>query len=260
MHFLGKKRKAYNRPVLFGIIFIVIIILGFSASSFMKTALFLTWPFVRVSTYVVDKTESIQKTVGTSKEEFVFERTVLQQENERLQNMVLNLEKEKSETQTWTQLFPSTPEVMSLVRGLIISKPNQSPYDTFIIDAGSSKGIYPGAYMVINNTSVLGTIDSVEQNTSIGKLLSSPGLKTVGRLERTGYDVTLEGKGGGNMIVEVPKEIETALGDRVLYPTYNNRVIGVIRDITLDDRDATKKLYITLPTNILTLDHVYIEK
>ncbi len=67
-------------------------------------------------------------------------------------------------------------------------------------------------------------------------------------------------RGGGNMIVEVPKEIETALGDKIVFPENSNKVIGVIRDIISDDRDADKKLYITLPTNVLTLDHVFIQQ
>jgi cell shape-determining protein MreC len=160
----------------------------------------------------------------------------------------------------WSTLFADQYAVGNLIRIPIISKPNQSPYDTFVLDIGDHADVKTGSFMITDSQAVLGTIDSLSGTTAIGMLFSSPKVQTVARLERSNYDVTVVGVGGGNMVVEVPKEIETALGDKVLYPSFHNRVIGIIRDITLDDRDANKKLYITLPTNMLTLDHIYVEK
>jgi hypothetical protein len=66
-------------------------------------------------------------------------------------------------------------------------------------------------------------------------------------------------KVGGNMIAEVPKDTETTLGDKILLPSYSNKIIGIIKDISIDDRSVYKKLYITLPVNIFNLDYVYIK-
>lgn len=259
MQFLNKKKKSHTKWIVFTVLFVVIIFFGFFVRPLRTLFVGLTHPVVQTATSlnsVVEKT----KTLPLSKYGLTQEIEKVKKENERLVGLLVDLQKEKTETGLWASLFPShTPA--DFIRAPIISKPNQSPYDTFLLGVGEADGVTAGAYISINEISLLGTIDTIHgAHRSTGILFSSPNVETHARLERSNYDVILTGRGGGNMIVEVPREIETALGDRVLYPTHYNAVIGVIRDITFDDRNATKKLFITLPTNILTLDHVYIKK
>ncbi len=258
MQFLNKKKKSHTKWIVFLVLLICIILVGFFSQGVRSFFVRITHPVVQTAT-VASEVAASAKTLPLSKNKLMQEVGVLKQENERLAGLLVDLQKEKSETVMWSTLFPAK-SVVDFVRASIISKPNQSPYDTFLLDAGQTNGVLAGAYIAVNEISLLGTIDTAEANTSTGILFSSPNTKTNARLERSNYDVLLVGRGGGNMIVEVPKEIDTALGDRVLYPAHQNAIIGVIRDITFDDRNANKKLFITLPTNILTLDHVYIER
>lgn len=258
MQFLNKRKKTHTKWIVFLVLFLCIVFLGFFIKPLRAFFIQLTRPIIKSTTLVSDTTTVVQ-TLPLSKGALLKEVDTLKQENERLVELLVNLQKEKSETVLWNNLFPTKP-VTDFIRASIISKPNQSPYDTFLLDVGQENGVLPGSYIAVNESSVLGTIDTVDTYTSTGILFSSPNVKTNARLERSNYDVVLTGRGGGNMIVEVPREIDTALGDRVLYPAHHNTVIGVIRDITFDERNANKKLFITLPTNILTLDHVYIER
>ncbi len=259
MQSLNKKRKSPHAWILYGVIIGCIVILSIGVHFVRPLFIKLSRPLV-LSADVVTTHVGMLDVWSLSKSELITEINTLKQENERLVLYTTDLEKQKNESIVWNTLFSGQYSLENLIRAPIISKPNQSPYDTFILDAGSRSGITAGSFMIVDSQAVLGKIDSVSETSSIGILFSSPKVTTVARLERSNYDVTLVGTGGGNMVVEVPKEIETALGDRVVYPLFHNRVIGIIRDITLDDRDANKKLYITLPTNILTLDHVYVEK
>lgn len=258
MQFLNKRKKTYTKWIVFLVLFVCILLLGFFSKPLRSFFVRVTHPVVQTATVMNDITTSV-KTLPLSKNKLTQEVATLKQENERLVGLLVDLQKEKSETIMWSSFFPAK-SVTDFVRAPIISKPNQSPYDTFLLDVGQENGVLTGAYVAVNEISVLGTINTVDAHTSTGILFSSPNVKTNARLERSNYDVVLIGRGGGNMIVEVPREIDTALGDRVLYPTHHNAVIGVIRDITFDDRNANKKLFITLPTNILTLDHVYVER
>jgi cell shape-determining protein MreC len=258
MQFLNKRKKTHTKWIVFLVLFVCIILLGFFSKPLHSFFVRVTHPVVQTATVMNDVTTSV-KTLPLSKNKLTQEVAILKQENERLTGLLVDLQKEKSETTMWNSLFPAKP-VVDFVRASIVSKPNQSPYDTFLLDAGQTNGVLAGAYIAVNEISLLGTIDTVSAHSSTGILFSSPNVQTHARLERSNYDVVLTGRGGGNMIVEVPREIDTALGDRVLYPTHHNAIIGVIRDITFDERNANKKLFITLPTNILTLDHVYVER
>jgi cell shape-determining protein MreC len=257
MQFLNRKKK--NNTwwiILCSSLFVCIVVLGFFSQYIRPLFINVFHPVVGGMARITETTQAVPH----SKRNMQAEIERLKKENEKLITLNANLEKEKNESLEWNALFGNTYTIDSLVRALIISKPNQSQYDTFIIEGGADTGAHVGSYLLINENIVLGTIDSIQDTKMVGILFSSPGIKTVGRLERSNYDVTLVGKGGGNMTVEIPKEIETALGDRVLFPAFKDTVMGIIRDISLDDRDATKTLYITLPTNILTLDHIYITK
>lgn len=259
MQSLSRRKKSKKHWVVYTIILCVLLLLTIGTGFIRPIVIGMSRPLVKTANNARD-TARMADVWSLSKGELVAQIDALKAENEQLVLTKTNLEKEKSESLVWSTLFAETYTVDSLIRTLIISKPNQSPYDTFILDAGSVDGVREGAIVTIDTTAILGHIDSVQEYTSTAVLFSSPRVETVARLERSNSDVTLVGTGGGNMVVEIPKEIETALGDRVLLPAFHNKVIGIIRDITLDDRDANKKLYITLPTNILTLDHVFVEK
>lgn len=258
MQSLSKKKSISKQYILVLSVILGLVLVGFFTNPFQNFLVHIFTPVTRGSVQLQYITEPIISST-TSKTKLLEEITKLKNENQNLSTRLTTLEQEKNTTSIWMDLFPTrAPRDFLLIP--IISKPNQSPYDTFLLDAGSLEGVRSGAYLFLNQNTIIGTIDTVQDDTALGVLFSSPSKKTQARLERSSYDVTLLGRGGGNMIVEVPKEIETALGDRVLYPVFHNSVIGVIRDITVDERNANKKLFITLPTNILTLDHISVEK
>ncbi len=259
MQFLTNRKKKYSRVWIVLSVFVLIMVLRFIQTPLRSVFVFVTHPFISLGTGIQNKTTVFSST-SKSKQELLTEIDSLKKENEALVLENNSLMQGKALVEEFKNSFGLFPSELQLQYAHVFSKPNQSVYDTLLVSEGSNEGIAVGQSVFINNYALIGLVDSVTKDNARIVLFSSPGQKTNGRLERSGYDITLVGRGGGNMVVELPKEIETALGDKITYPLENNHVIGIIRDITVDDRDANKKIYITLPTNILTLDHVYIKK
>jgi cell shape-determining protein MreC len=259
MQFSNKRKKKSPSLFVYGVIIFIIALFIILRAFFHPLFVLVSKPFVMFGAYI-HKQAPRATSVGLSKQDLLSEINKLKSENELLVLTNNELLSQQALLSEFESSFGENREALNLQFAHVVSKPNQSVYDTILLSSGSDDGLAVGQSVFVNEFSLIGIIDHVEKNTAVALLFSSPGHKTFARLERTGYDVTVVGRGGGNMIVEVPKEVETALGDRLVYPALDNKVIGIIRDITLDDRDANKKLYITLPTNILTLDHIYIQK
>lgn len=256
----SSKRKSIYSVKKWVLVFCILLILFLLRSFLQPLFLFISKPFIHTGQTIDTKVDTVLQTATLSKAQLLDQITLLKKQNEELVLRIGFLENQQVKFSDIEKNFGLTSADNAFLLAPIISKPNQSAYDTLILAKGSTDGITVGQYVYMDTYAVLGVIDSVTETTSVVKLFSSPATNTQARLERTGYDITLIGRGGGNMIVEIPKEIETALGDRISYPLIPNTVVGVIRDITLDDRSVYKKLYVTLPVNILTLDFVYIQK
>lgn len=261
MSYLNSTKRKSGYSVRKWIVIFLILFVLFLVRSYLYTFfLFISKPFIHTSSVLDTTTTTLSETTQLSKKALVEEINVLKKQNEELVLRLGFLENQQVKFLDIEKNFGLTLKQNDFILAPIISKPNQSAYDTLILAKGSDDGMRVGKYVYMDTYGVLGVVDSVTESTSVVKLFSSPGVQTSSRLERTGYDVVLIGRGGGNMIVEIPKEIETALGDRITFPVLPNTVIGIIRDITLDDRSVYKKLYITLPVNILTRDFVYVQK
>lgn len=182
----------------------------------------------------------------------------LKEENQRLILGLQNKDEVYREIEELRRLVSRTGQSTKRVMASIIAKPNQSAYDTLVISLDTEKTILPNALVLSEPESLIGTIDSVNRNQATVLLFSKSERQTPARLERTKQDVMLIGRGSSNFIIEVPVETDVVLGDRVLYPAFNNTVIGVVRSISNDDRNPSKILHVTAFVNVLELSDVYI--
>lgn len=142
----------------------------------------------------------------------------------------------------------------------VLSKPPQSPYDTFIIDVGQSEGSVVGSNVYISDTILIGTVTSVTAHSSIIELFSKGDKKNQFELSRTGSSYELSGRGGGNFVVEVPKDADILWGDVFTSPHLSTSVIGSVYYIETNVQSSFKKIYIRIPTNIFQTKWVYVEK
>ena len=143
-----------------------------------------------------------------------------------------------------------------LLLAAILAKPNQSPYDTLIIDVGSDKNIKAGSTVFANGAIPVGRIAEVYLNSSKVVLFSNSGEKTKVVINDLFMDIV--GRGGNNFEMILPRDFTVAQGDQVVLPGITPYVVGVVETIISDPRDAFQKALLVSPVNIQALKFVQI--
>lgn len=142
----------------------------------------------------------------------------------------------------------------------VLMKPNQSPYDTIVLDVGERDGVHVGDQVFADGIVHIGKIFDVDARTSKALLYSAPGEKTLARLPASGIDVELIGRGGGSFSVALSRDVVIAEDEAVVIPDLYSTLIGrVVRSVT-DDRDPSQTVYVKSPINIQSLDFVEVRK
>lgn len=142
----------------------------------------------------------------------------------------------------------------------VLSRPPLTPYDTFILDAGSRETISLGDTVLFGGTVAIGYIDQVFTTTSRARLYSAPGEEIQVHIE--GYDAqfTAIGRGGGNFEMKIPKEIDNILNKEVITTGIDQKVFGIIEYAELDPSDAFQIVLFRIPVNTSEINRVLIER
>lgn len=132
----------------------------------------------------------------------------------------------------------------------VLARPPQSPYDVFIIDAGLRDGVSVGARAYLPEGPLIGVVEDVFSVSSKVRLYSSPGKSFEAVLERHAVPVTLEGAGGGNFRIVVPRETEVIAGDRVLSADINSKLVAIVGSVSMEPTDSFKDVRAISPGGI----------
>ncbi len=158
----------------------------------------------------------------------------------------------------------------------ILSKPNQSPYDTLLIDAGTSQGVVTGNTVFALGDVPIGRISDVYLNSAKVVLFSNPGETTQAMISyqnltpsatnstasspNSNVFVNLVGRGGGNFEIVIPKGVVLEEGEQAVLPGINDYVLGIVQKVISDPRNAFTKVLLTSPINIEEQKFVEIEQ
>ncbi|KKR62924.1 hypothetical protein A2643_01420 [Candidatus Nomurabacteria bacterium RIFCSPHIGHO2_01_FULL_39_220] len=194
-------------------------------------------------------------------------------ENQNLQSKITENEARMSnynsllyENENLKEILDRKDEKTKVVLGSILSKPNQSPYDTLVLDIGADLGIKSGERVLALGNVLIGRIANIYHNSSKVILFSSNGEKTqVVVVEknlpagRQGVFLELVGRGGGNFEMIMPRDLKLEKGDQVVLPGIIPYVVGIVETIISDPRDPFVKALLTSPVNIQELKFVEVE-
>jgi cell shape-determining protein MreC len=164
----------------------------------------------------------------------------------------------------------------NMILSAILAKPNQSLYDTLIIDAGSAQGIKVGDTVFAEGNLPIGRIAEGYPDSSKVILFSNPGKQTEVVVEkqvsssidasgnlpavRQGVFVQLIGRGGGNFEMDMPKDFTLTPGDQMVLPGINSYLMAITQKIISDPRDPMTKALLTSPVNVQELKFVEVEE
>lgn len=141
-----------------------------------------------------------------------------------------------------------------IVYAAVIKRPPDSPYDTFILDAGSELGIKSGDTVVFGSV-VVGEIIEAGRGFSKAELFSSSGNSFQGVL---GSDVAIEAKGlgGGAFEALLPLGAEVFSGEPVVLPSISSRIFGSVQKIEEKREAGFKRILFAMPVNPNQIDAV----
>ena len=197
-------------------------------------------------------------------------------ENENLKSQMLESQTDRAnyasvvdENNQMKEILGRKDLNVNMVLAGILAKPNRSPYDTLLIDAGIGQGIISGQRVFalghsptgeVSGSVPIGSVAEAYSNSSKVILFSNPGEKT--EVIITGKNISLQavGRGGGNFEIILPRDFVLDIGTQVVLLGINAYVLGTVQNIISDPRDAFQKALLSSPVNIQELKFVEIEK
>ncbi len=135
----------------------------------------------------------------------------------------------------------------------VLMHPNQTPYDTILIDRGTADAIKEGAVVYAQGDIAIGSIETVYAKSALVRLVSSPGTHTTAYIFGPNIFTTADGMGGGVLRVGVPQGIPFAIDDVVMLPGAGTGVYGTIVHIESSPSSPEQYGYVTTPVPLQTL-------
>ncbi len=190
----------------------------------------------------------------------------LVRENEELENTIATLEFNglenqvlKDEIKNIKGLIDSQTVLSNFHTVRVLAHPPTSLYGTLLIGYGEKDGAHNGARVFSNDNALLGEIVEVYASTSKVMLYCAPGVTHNGQLLDPAIEATLTGRGGGNFVIELPRDTFVKEGTPVVVPGTPTAIIGVVGKIISDPRDPLEQVLVTTPVNIFELSWVIVE-
>ncbi len=252
------KSTIKGKLVIVGAVFLVLILLGFMFPNFLRETFYsVSGPLWKSENTI---TAPLRGIVGF----FKFKNNLIQQ-NLDLQDRVASLTLKEID---YDILLKENEELKgeisrrgekNLVFARVLSRPPRSPYDTFVIDIGSKQGIAGADRVYLSDNVIIGVVTTVTPNTSLVELFSSGGNKQESTLSRTGASFVLEGKGGSNFQLQVPKDTDILWGDTFLYPGINSSILGSVYYIDSNSQSSFKTVYIRTPGNVFQSKSLFVD-
>ena len=197
---------------------------------------------------------------------FFSSRASLISENNSLKNQLNDLSARVavndslfSENESLKELLGRTNK-KNLLLATVIERPNQSPYDTMVVDVGSVNGVTVGEQVFADSSLPIGTVTDVYGGSARVILYSSSGQKVSVLLGAKNVKAEAVGQGGGNFTIKIPRGVVVAEGDRIIAPSITTAFFGTVSHIDLAPNDSFQTIYFNSSVNLNELRFVYLIK
>ncbi|MBX9906591.1 hypothetical protein K2X96_01680 [Patescibacteria group bacterium] len=141
----------------------------------------------------------------------------------------------------------------------VVRHPNDTPYDTIVLNRGQDGGIKESAFVYVHNVPI-GTVARVFSHSSIVVLFSTPDIETPVFIHGARVFARAEGQGGGVLRVSVPQGVPLTVGDVVTVPVGNTDIYGEIAYIESVPSNPEQYGFIVQKEALSSLRTVSVEK
>lgn len=258
LHVKKRNRNPFKKILL---ILLVCFILGYLARSFIVNVLVGVGGGIKsVVTFIIPsglRSDSALVTENNSLREEVVKLTALNVDRNVLSDENINLKflLGRKEGASSTKSSTKSKNILATIK----QSPAETPFDTFIIDAGIDNGVVIGDKVYYGNL-IIGKVIDVGNDFAKVELFSSPGNTFLGTIQSTKMKVDAKGLGGGMFEVLVPEGATVKVGDAFVFPSISTKVFGVVKSIEDKQSEGFRRLLFTLPVNPNQISNILIEK
>ncbi len=253
-----KRKKFILSGALVALILILIIFRDFSFKVLNRPVMYILHPFLNANTEIKKRWQNI-RTDFSDKERLQDENVSIRENIIQLETKIAFSEAIEKENVALKTAF-SAEERQAFILTYVISRPPSTPYDMLIIDSGSKKGIKEGMQVSAFGNVLLGYVSDVFADMSKIKLISSFGEETNVIFESSGISAIAIGRGGENLEITLPREIQVNAGERIVSLGKRPMLVGIVEKIEMAEADPLQKIIFRLPVNIQYLNQIFILK
>ncbi len=251
------KRSRFPKPLLVAVVLIIIILVNDSALGFVSKVTYSIGGSIWKTQSVVVNTFNNIATAFKDKQGLERKNQTLHEEIDRLELSSIWTEVLRQENDSLRELLNRESE-KNFIAASILTRPNQTLYDTFVVDVGRRDGVNVGARVFGVEKIAIGSVTEVYLRTSLISLYSSPGRSIDVLLGDESVSVKAVGRGGGDFEVRVPRGVDVSKGQVVLSPGLDNGVFGVVEEVVALPADSFQTILFSSPINIQSLRMVAI--
>lgn len=142
----------------------------------------------------------------------------------------------------------------------VLARPNETPYDTLLIDRGMEHGVKERAVVYASSKIPIGTVSNVYPASALVTLFTTPGVRSTAYIYGPDIYTTTQGMGGGVMRVSVPQGIELSAGDPVILPSVDSGTYGLIEYVESVESSPLQYGFLTTPVSISSLRYVTVNR
>ncbi len=259
-HLASKRRRIETlKPLfVFGMVFVGVLVLGGVTRIFsnyrttgMATGFF---SFANAADALFDQTEGLFQT----KKSLLRENVILKQKIKVLEESIGSVATVQKENEELKSILGRLPDGKHVVLSRVLSRPQATPYDTIIIDQGSTSGIVVGDMVLADGAYAVGRVVDVASNKATVSLFSTPEEETPATLANANLAVTLVGRGGGNFTLTLPREVEVIPDEYIIAFDGRAYVVGEVLKELSDPRDPVKTIIVRSPVNFWHMSWVQV--
>lgn len=149
-------------------------------------------------------------------------------------------------------------EFKSLVLAPVLRRPPGTFYDTLLVDLKNVSNVSLGNRVVVDGRIVLGSLSALDGAVGTVVLFSTPGVETEVFIGTTTASVIARGRGSGNFVAEVPRELGVRVGDTVTLSGLPTLLFAEVEEIVSNSADPFELALFQSPVNVQTLRWVQI--
>lgn len=180
----------------------------------------------------------------------------VESENDQLK-LLLGIDDDIGQSGVEPQVTSSNPR---FTLAPVLARPPFASYDELIIDGGVDRDFAVGDRVYASGNILIGSITDALKRTSKVILFSSPDQTHQVLIGKSNAEATAVGRGAGQYLSQVSREVRVAEGDFVINPSLDDKPFGVVEAVLNEPAEPFQTILFAPPVNLYQLRWVLVEK